>query len=124
MIRGEPIVEGDRVRMAAVASGPSPLVTTFSHIVLVSGPMSRIYQSLTARGPPIGSLHVAVMPSCRSGGRTQAISPRKRPSETTRTHNIDDKCYVCGRLIAADAKVRLFHELMVHEACYLRHLRP
>jgi hypothetical protein len=49
--------------------------------------------------------------------------PGHRPAEPSRTQ-IDEHCYVCGRQIAADARVRQFHELMVHEACYVRHLQP
>jgi hypothetical protein len=49
--------------------------------------------------------------------------PRPRQLESPDTH-IDENCYVCGRRIAAEAKVRRFHELMVHEACYIRHLQP
>jgi hypothetical protein len=35
-----------------------------------------------------------------------------------------DTCYVCGRRIAPDERIRLFHELTVHDVCYERHLRP
>ena len=49
---------------------------------------------------------------------------RKRTSLEAPRHDAVDKCYVCGRPIAADAKIRRFHELMVHETCYMRDLNP
>jgi hypothetical protein len=63
------------------------------------------------------------MPSRRRGGRQELRPPRRRSPKSAGT-DIDEKCYVCGQLIAPAATVRLFHELMVHETCYLRHLRP
>jgi hypothetical protein len=59
----------------------------------------------------------------RRGTKPQTPRQRSLEPESFGTH-IDENCYVCGRRIAAEAKVRLLHETMVHEACYLRHLQP
>jgi hypothetical protein len=66
-----------------------------------------------------GHCHAAAAPTRHQ----QAPQPRLRPPAPFGTH-IDENCYVCGRRIAADAKVRQFHEIMVHETRYLQHLRP
>jgi len=59
---------------------------------------------------------LAKKPRPKPARRKPRLRQPARPSPAKGT--IGAVCYFCGGVIAPDARVRKFHELMVHQSCY------